>query len=162
MIVNHYINIVRYLMKGGDIYEKKLLALVLTVAAVSVVPISAYANSETSEKTITNQKIVQEVSENGAISEYGLVTYENQTAEMAKAGCSTGHHGNLVNNGTPDTTRIHGPSHPGYCTVKTTTYWRCTLCNTTGQDNKYTLVWCTSPNIYGDEGETDQPGLASN
>mgnify|MGYP001775267425 CR=1 FL=1 len=142
--------------------KKKLLALILTVAAIGVVPISAYASGDGTNEVITNQKIVTGVSENGATSEYGLVTYENQTAEMARAGCSTGNHGNTVTNGTPETTRIHGKSHPGYCTLRTTRYWRCTLCNTTGHDDTYTLVWCTSPNISGDVGESEQPGPASN
>lgn len=70
--------------------KKKLLSLILTVAAIGVVPISAYASSDGTNEIIINQKIGTGVSENGSTSEYRLVNYENQTAEMARAVCSTG------------------------------------------------------------------------
>ena len=42
--------------------KKKLLALILTVAAIGVVPISAYASGDGTNEVITNQKIVTGVS----------------------------------------------------------------------------------------------------
>lgn len=146
--------------------KKKILALLLMATVVGAIPASAYASSATekteeAEETITNHEIITEINDEGREIQVGLVSYEQQPDEQSitRAGCSSGHHVDVVSNGTPDTTRIHGKTHPGYCQVKTTTYWRCRACNTTGHDDKYTLVWCPSPNISGDEG-VEGPGPA--
>ena len=139
--------------------KKKILTLLLTVTALGVIPFSVYASDTDTNQTneckevITNQKIINEKNADGTITQAGLVTFEYQpiSSDLKAGGCSTGHHTNIVSNGTPDTTRIHGKTHPGYCQVKTTTYWRCKNCNTTGHDDKYTLVWCTNTDISGDE-----------
>lgn len=140
--------------------KKKLLALLLAVTVVGIIPLSTQAatayqtqkdDSINYTEVITNQKIVTVTNDDGTISELGLVTIEEQPSTFSEKsnGCSSGQHLNVVNNGTPETTRLHGNVHPGYCTVKTTTYWRCTNCNTTGHDDTYQLVWCPSPDIYG-------------
>ena len=146
--------------------KKKILTLLLTVTALGVIPFSVYVSETDTAKenecneVITNQKIINEKNPDGTITQAGLVTFEYQpsSSDLKAGGCSSGHHTNIVNNGTPDTTRIHGKPHPGYCQVKTTTYWRCTNCNTTGHDDKYTLVWCPSADISGDE-PGNEPGL---
>ena len=146
--------------------KKKILSLMLAATVVGLIPVSAYASNATdttkkAEEVITNHEMTTEVNDEGRETQVGLVSYEQQSDEesMTKAGCSSGHHIDVVNNGTPDTTRIHGKTHPGYCQVRTTTYWRCRACNTTGHDDKYTLVWCPSPDISGDEG-AEGPGPA--
>lgn len=140
--------------------KRKLLTLVLAATIIGLVPVSAYANSvadetENSEEVITNHEIVTEMNEDGTETQFGIVTYEQNPDEesITSAGCSSGNHLNVVNNGTTETTRIHGKTHPGYCTLRTTSYWRCTVCNTTGHDDKYSLVWCPSSSISGDEGQ---------
>ena len=144
--------------------KRKILSLMLVTTVISALSISAYASetkntAEEYKEVITNQRIVYETNEDGSVSQVGLVTIENQptTSDLTKAGCLSGSHQNVVNNGTPETTRYHGTAHPGYCTVKTTTYWRCTACNTTGHDDEYTLVWCPSKDISGDVGQ-EGPG----
>lgn len=139
--------------------KRKLLTLILAAAVVGIIPVYAYASNTTdygkkSEEVITKQKVVTEVSEDGTETQLGLVTYEQQPDEesVAEAGCSGGNHLNVVNNEVSETTRIHGETHPGYCMLKTTTYWSCTACNTTGHDDQYSLVWCTSSEVSGDEG----------
>lgn len=146
--------------------KKRLFALVLTVAAIGVIPFSVYAgNTEKSydkfNEVITNQEITSALNEDGTTSQVGLVTIEEQpeSFETRANGCSSGNHLNVVSNGTPETTRIHGAKHPGYCQVRTTTYWRCTNCNTTGHDDTYQLVWCPSSSISGDPEEIEGPGL---
>lgn len=139
--------------------KKKVLALLLTITALGVVPFSVYAsdakdkgNNECKE-VVTNQKVVNGENPDGTITQVGLVTFEYQpvSSDIKASGCASGYHTNVLNHGTPETTRIHGNTHPGYCQVRTTTYWICTNCNTTGHDDKYTLVWCPSADISGDE-----------
>lgn len=146
--------------------KRKILTLILAATVVGLIPVSAYASdvtnkTEKAEEVITSHKMLTEVNDEGIETLVGLISYEQQSDEesMMRAGCSSGHHIDVVNNGTPETTRIHGKTHPGYCKVRTTTYWRCRACNTTGHDDKYTLAWCTSPNVSGDE-EAEGPGAA--
>lgn len=147
--------------------KKKFLALLLTATVLGSIPVAAHTSTSTAmdatnsyTEVITNQKINTVTNEDGTHSEIGMVTIENQPSSFeAKAnGCTSGHHLNVVNNGTPETTRLHGATHPGYCTVRTTTYWRCTNCNTTGHDDTYQLVWCPSASISGDPVSPEAPG----
>lgn len=147
--------------------KKKILALLLTATVIGAIPVAAHASSGSAKDTssnynevITNQKITTITNDDGTLSEVGMVTIENQPLSFTEKanGCSSGQHLNVVNNGTPDTTRIHGKTHPGYCTVRTTTYWRCTNCNTTGHDDTYQLVWCPSASISGDCTSPEEPG----
>lgn len=125
--------------------KKKILISMLAVVAVGVVPLSAYASNLKATEVLADHEIVKEESENGKVSEYGLVSYENQTTDMETSGCSTGTHKNIVYDETSETVLIHGEVHPSYCTLKTTKNWTCTACDSTGHDDEYSLVWCTSP-----------------
>lgn len=140
--------------------KKRIFSFLFAITALIVLPFSVYASDQNANKKssesieiITNQKIVNEENPNGSTTAIGYVTYEYQPSTFSSKanGCSTGKHLNVVNNGTPETTRIHGKVHPGYCQVKTTTYWRCTNCDTVGHDDSYKLVWCPNSNISGDE-----------
>lgn len=147
--------------------KKKILAILLAVTVIGIIPLSTQAAVYQAQKdeslsyteVITNQKLSTVTNDDGTISDIGLVTIERQPSTFSEKanGCSSGQHLNVVNNGTPETTRLHQDVHPTYCTVKTTTYWRCTNCNTTGHDDTYQLVWCPSSSISGDEISPDSP-----
>lgn len=139
--------------------KKKLLGFLLAAVVLCGVPTYAYAvnresGSDNFKEVITNQKVITKTNEDGTVSQVGLVTIEHQPSEeiIARAGCSTGQH-TVVSNGPADVTRIHGNVHPGYCTLRTVTYWRCIKCTTTGSDEEYTLVWCPSRDTVDSVGE---------
>ena len=89
--------------------KKKILTLLLTVTALGVIPFSVYASDTDTAKenecneVITNQKIINEKNPDGTITQAGLVTFEYQpsSSDLKAGGCSSGHHTNIVNNGTP-------------------------------------------------------------
>lgn len=149
--------------------RKRFLSSLIVAVMVASIPFAVSANDSTAQATeqsqqneiVASHEIVQLTNDDGTISEVGLASLELQPPSFATTanGCSMGNHLNVVNNGTTDVTRVHLPAsqHPGYCTVITTRYWRCTNCKTTGSDKDYKLVWCT--NTYTND-SIDDSGIS--
>ncbi|MGN1412222.1 MAG: hypothetical protein ACI4WH_06930 [Oscillospiraceae bacterium] len=120
------------------------LCLTMSLSTVSAVEVSNY-ELKSNEIVVSHEK-VQSVDDDGNVKEVGLASYEQQPLDFAinSNGCTTGNHLNVVSNGATDVTRIHRDSHPNWCTVEYTYYWKCTNCHTTGKDVRDELVWCPS------------------